>query len=296
MNRFAVLDAPSVLGLRPTGVEYLPRALRSAGLLGALPADDMGMVSPPAYSALRDAETQVLNPVAIHDYSLALADVVQPMLAQGRFPLVLGGDCSILLGTMLALRRLGRYGLFFLDGHADFYHPTASPTGEVADMELALVSGRGPEILTNLQGLCPLIRDEDVVVFGYRDGEEYRDAGSQDVRTTGMQVFPLATIRERGVVATTEAALRQLTRQGVDGCWVHLDVDVLHDEEMPAVDYRLPGGLHFAELRDVLQLVYRSGQAVGMEVTIFNPQCDEDGHLAQQLVRCIAEGLGGAGH
>ncbi|MHB0938335.1 MAG: arginase family protein [Armatimonadota bacterium] len=210
MSHFTVLDAPSILGLRPTGVEYLPLALKAAGLIRELDADYLGGVSPPAYSPKRDETTQVLNPQAIHDYSISLADAVQPLLAQGRFPLVLGGDCSILLGNMLALRRLGRYGLFFIDGHADFYQPEASPTGEVADMELAFVTGRGPDILTDLQGMRPLVRDEAVVVFGYRDEDEYTAAGSQDIRASDMHLFPLVRIREVGVVAAVHARLQAL--------------------------------------------------------------------------------------
>lgn len=291
MNHFAVLDAPSILGLRPTGVEYLPLALKAAGLIRELDADYLGAVPPPAYSAIRDEATHLLNPRAIHDYSLSLADAVQPVVARGQFPLVLGGDCSILLGTMLALRRLGRYGLFFIDGHADFYQPEASPTGEAADMELALVSGRGPDILADLQGLRPLVRDEDVVVFGYRDEEEAAAAGSQDIRSSAMHLFPLTQIRKVGVVAAVDAGLQQLARQAPDGFWIHLDVDVLHDDEMPAVDYRLPGGLRLFELREVLRTLHLSGRAVGLDVTIFNPLLDGDGRLACQLVRCLAGGL-----
>ncbi|MHB9105924.1 MAG: arginase family protein [Armatimonadota bacterium] len=291
MSHFTVLDAPSILGLRPSGVEYLPLALKAAGLIRELDADYVGAVPPPAYSTTRDETTQVLNPQAIRDYAVSLADAVQPLLAQGRFPLVLGGDCSILLGNLLALRRIGRYGLFFLDGHADFYQPEASPTGEVADMELAFASGRGPAILTDLEGLRPLVRDEDVVVFGYRDEDESAEAGSRDIRASEMHLFPLALIREASVIAAANAGLRQLARQALDGFWIHLDVDVLHDEDMPAVDYRLPGGLRFYELREALRLLHLSGHAVGMDVTIFNPLLDRDGRLSYALVRCIAGGL-----
>ena len=98
------------------------------------------------------------------------ADVV----GRGEFPILLGGDCSILLGSTLALRRRGRYGLLFIDGHADFYQPEANPNGEAASMDLAFATGHGPELLTNLEGLRPLVRDEDVVAFGFRDAEEQR--------------------------------------------------------------------------------------------------------------------------
>ncbi|HEV8456240.1 MAG TPA: arginase family protein, partial [Gemmatimonadales bacterium] len=121
MPRFAVIDAPSVLGLRPTGVEHLPGALKAAGLLAALNADYAGQVEPPPYDPGRDPETLILNPDALRAYALRLAAAVADVLRQGRFPLVLGGDCSNIIGIMLALRRARRYGLCFIDGHADFY-------------------------------------------------------------------------------------------------------------------------------------------------------------------------------
>src|SRR5690606_17890601 len=161
--------APSVLGLRPTGVQDLPRALLDAGLPDRLRAADGGRIDAPPYNPQRDPDTGVLNPYGIARYSVDLAGAVGGVLDRGGFPVVLGGDCSILLGTLLALRRRGRYGLWFIDGHTDFYQPSAEPNGEVASMDLALVTGRGPRVLTDLEGLGPLVRDEDVVAFGFRD-------------------------------------------------------------------------------------------------------------------------------
>ena len=103
---------------------------------------------------------------------MALADAVGDVMDRGEFPVVLGGDCSILLGNLLALKRRGRYGLLFIDGHADFYNPEANPNGEAASMDLAFATGRGPDVLTNIEGRRPLVNDEDVVAFGYRDAEE----------------------------------------------------------------------------------------------------------------------------
>ena len=137
-----------------------------------LDAQYAGAVIPPPYSSKRDQKTRILNDTGVRDYSIQVADSIQKLLDEKRFPIVLGGDCSILLGNLLALRRLGRYGLFFIDGHADFYQPQASPTGEAADMELALASGRGPQILSNIEGRKPLVREEDIVLFGNRDGKQ----------------------------------------------------------------------------------------------------------------------------
>ena len=150
--QFTIIDAPSILGLRPTGVEYLPEALKAADIMERLNADYAGRVSPLPYNSERDKLTLLLNPDSIKAFSLQLADRVSSVISRGRYPIVLGGDCSILIGNLLALRCMGRFGLFFIDGHADFYQPEASLTGEVADMDLAIVSGRGPDVPNQYQG------------------------------------------------------------------------------------------------------------------------------------------------
>jgi arginase len=143
MTRYAILEAPSVLGLSPSGVQHLPRALLSRGLAERLGARHAGRIEPPAFDPQRDAETGMLNPAAIVEYARRLADGVAELLAAGELPIVLGGDCSILLGGLLALRRRLRPGLLFLDGQADFYQPEAEEKGEAASMDLALATGRG---------------------------------------------------------------------------------------------------------------------------------------------------------
>jgi arginase len=294
LAQFTIIDAPSILGLRPTGVEYLPEALKAAGLMSELRAEYGGRVSPLPYSSERNKLTLLLNPDSIRLFSLQLADAVTSVLRKKQFPLVLGGDCSILLGNLLALRRLGKYGLFFIDGHADFYQPEASPTGEVADMDLAIVSGRGPDILTNIDGLKPLVRDDDIVVFGYRDAEQAASYGSQDVRDTNMHVFDLKSVRKFDTVsAAASQALDILASNEIYGFWIHLDADVLEDLIMPAVDYRLAdgGGLSFSELSDLLKTLLGSGRAVGMDITIFNPRLDLDGSITRRFVSSLVQGL-----
>lgn len=294
MAQFTIIDAPSILGLRPTGVEDLPEALKTAGLMSELRAEYGGRVSPLPYSSERNKLTLLLNPDSIRLFSLQLADTVTSVLRKKQFPLVLGGDCSILLGNLLALRRLGKYGLFFIDGHADFYQPEASPTGEVADMDLAIVSGRGPDVLTNIDGLKPLVRDDDIVVFGYRDAEQAASYGSQDVRDTNMHVFDLKSVRKFDTVsAAASQALDILANNEIDGFWIHLDADVLEDLIMPAVDYRLAdgAGLSFSELSDLLKTLLGSGRAVGMDITIFNPRLDLDGSITRRFVSSLVQGL-----
>jgi len=293
LAQFTVIDAPSILGLRPTGVQCLPEAFKAAGLISKLRAEYGGQVFPLDYNPERDKSTLLLNPDSIRVFSLQLADAVTSVLSKKRFPLVLGGDCSILIGNLLALRRLGKYGLFFIDGHADFYQPEASPTGEVADMDLAIVSGRGPDILTNIDGLKPLGQDQDVVVFGYRDAEQAASYGSQNIRDTKMHLFDLQYVRKTGTITVAASqAVEILVNDELDGFWIHLDADILDDSIMPAVDYRLGGGgLNFAELSELLKTLVSSGHAIGMDITIFNPQLDLDGSITRRFVSSIIRGL-----
>jgi arginase len=287
----AIVEAPSHLGLRAEGVEALPAALLAAGLAERLDARRAGGLPAPDYDPRIDPKTGMLNPGGLRDYSPRLADAVAAVLDRGEFPIVLGGDCSILLGNALALRRRGRYGLLFLDGHADFYQPEAEPTGEAASMDLALVTGRGPEIVTNLEGRRPLIRDEDVVVFAFRDADVAAAEGSQPL-PPNLRAIDLATVRKQGAECAAREALAHLEREdGPAGFWIHFDADVLDDAVMPAVDYRLPDGLSWGELSGVLRAAVASPRAVGLEVTIFNPTLDSDGQIARGLVDALAAGL-----
>jgi arginase len=287
----AIVEAPSHLGLRAAGVEALPEALLAAGLAERLGARRATRLAIPAFDPTIDAATGLLNPRGLRDYASQLADAVGAVLDEGAFPIVLGGDCTILLGITLALRRRGRFGLLFLDGHADFYQPEAEPAGEAASMELALVTGRGPDLVTNLEGQRPLLRDEDLVVFGFRDADHAAAEGSRPLAPT-IYAKDLASVRERGVERAAGDALAHLERTGGPaGFWVHLDVDVLDDAIMPAVDYHLPDGLTWEDLIAVLRTAAASDHATGLDITIFNPTLDPDGRVARSLVDALVAAL-----
>lgn len=291
MPKYTIIDAPSILGLRPTGVENLPESLKKFGLMSKLNAEYAGCVKPSAsYDPYRDPKTLIMNADAIKEFSLQLAKVVGVEISRS-FPIILGGDCSIVIGALLGLRRVGRYGLFFIDGHSDFYQPQASTTGEVADMDLAIVTGRGPGILTDIDGLKPLVRDEDVVLFGYRDAEQSSSYGSQDVRDTGILALDFLKIRELKINTAALLAVSRMLKDELDGFWIHLDADVLDDRIMPAVDYRIEGGLDFSELSELLRIMVSSGRGVGISVTIFNPHLDPDGSIAKNFVSSLVAGL-----
>jgi arginase len=136
----------------------------------------------------------------------------------------------------------------------------------------------------------PLVRDEDVVQFGQRDAEEAMQYASQDILATNIHVYDLTVVRKLGIDRAAAQAIEILQRPVLAGFWLHLDVDVLDDAIMPAVDYRIPDGFSFAELRTVLCLALASGRIVGMDVTIFNPRLDIDGSIARKLVTTLVEG------
>jgi arginase len=231
-KRISVLDAPSNLGLKPPaegkepGVKQMAAAIRSRGLLQRLGAVDAGTVEAPAYLDSLDVCLGIRNAEGLAIFAKALAVRIRELLERNRFPLVLGGDCSILLGSTLALRKLGRYGLLFVDGHTDLLTPSDSITGGAAGMDLALVTGTGPELLTNIDGQKPYVRPEDTVLFGYRWPESESIARPSDP----MRSFSLDAIRAYGVASSAAAAVSYLESAPTLGFWLHLDVDVLSPE------------------------------------------------------------------
>jgi arginase len=285
----SIVDAPSVLGLFPHGVETLPDALHRRDIAGRLGVSRLRSLTPPAYSPERDPATGINNAAGIVAFARTLADTVTDELDAGAFPLVLGGDCTIVFGPLLALASRGRPGLLFLDGHADFAHPQDEPSGEAASMDLALATGHGPIVFGTFD---PLIDDDRVAVLGYRvhgDGTD-RNRGVH-VRDTAITAIDLDDMRRRGVTRATADAIEVVAREDLSGFWIHLDVDVLDDDLMPAVDYRTPGGLSWEELTFVVKSALATGRAIGMDVAIFNPRLDPGGHLAERLVAFLVDCL-----
>ena len=292
-----VVDAPTNVGLSPPGpgrepgVCALASALRVNGIVSRLGAADGGAVKSPQYKPEIDPSTGVLGGEALRSFSLDLAELVGAVVQEGKFPFVLGGDCSILIGNMMALRRRGRFGLVFIDGHLDFRHPGNSELiGAAAGADLALVSGRGPDRLANIDGLGPLVRDDDIVALGEReDYPEWRD-----IHDTDITVWDLWKMRSLGVNRVALKTLEKMESSGVEGFWVHLDADVLDDAIMPAVDSRQPGGLSYTELIELLRPLLGSPLAAGMQVTIFDPELDRDGKIAAKFTDALIEAFSSA--
>jgi arginase len=268
------------------GVYKLAGALRDNRLLERLGSADGGVVLAPRYQAQWEPGDGVRNGPAIERFSLRLADRVTALLDQDAFPVVLGGDCSILLGNMLALRRRGRYGLVFVDAHSDFRHPgNADFVGAAAGEDLALVTGRG-NALANLEDRRPLVGDSDVFVIGVRRSDD----SLSELNTLGIPVRTSDEVRREGAAASAREALAHLEdTDNLDGFWIHCDVDVLDSAVMPAVDTPEPDGLEFDHLSELLRGLLAGERARGLEITIFDPDLDEDGELAEELTECVCD-------
>ena len=270
-----ILTAPTSLGNRPyehdgtaRWTDRGPARLRDEGIVRRLHARDLGDVPAASYRDFVRPPGGIRNEDLVLDHVRRIAGVLE---SEDDFTLILGGDCSVLLGSLLGLAR-GRLGLVFFDGHADFNTLDTTQTGGVAGMDLALATGRGTSELARLRGARPLVRDDDVVTVGVREAE-----------------FHGAPIR------AADSAEEVLDRIGARPFFVHVDVDVLDPAFMPFVDSPEPHGLHPDALAALLAPLVRHPNAVGMEMTIYDPRLDDDGRGAALLAGVLERAFEGTG-
>ncbi|MGH3312864.1 MAG: arginase family protein [Streptomyces sp.] len=265
---------------RPEGVARAPRALRDAGLISLLehrrPIRDAGDVDVGVLSPERDARSGLKSLDSLERVTASLRDAVAGSLRDGERPFVLGGDCPVLLGCLRGAADVaGEVGLLFVDGHEDAWAPDRSTTGEAADCELGLLLGLHRENLpSSLTRLLPSLDPGAVVALGPRDAEELAEhripsvAGRILLRTAD----DLGSSPDAPAVYARDATDRILRRAG--GWWLHVDLDVLSTDALPAVDYPQPGGLTWPELTALTTTALRAPDCLGMTVCIYNPDLD----------------------
>lgn len=290
MPRYTIINCPTPLGLWPSGVQLLGQTLLTHGLHVRLGAKRIIDVLPATYIREKDQTTGYLNGPAIQEQSLRLRDQVAEVWLDEQIPVLLGGDCSIVIGATLALRKHAGSALLYIDGHEDFYDGTdPSHSGEVADMGLAIVTGDAHPQLSDIDGLGPYVSAENAVAFGYRDTDEVNRAGGSRFQSSDVYKLSFSHLAEAGAQAGIDDALGHLSKS--PWCWVHFDTDVIDNDLNPAVDYRLPGGLLWTDVEQAVRAVRTSGKLAGLSVSIFNPRLDADGRVAMALVDCLVSGL-----
>jgi arginase len=293
-SRIGVVGAASSIGIRPYDdrpeprrLDEAPDVLRSLGLVARLGAVDLGTVRAAAYRDFVRPRGGVRNEAELVDYSRALAERVELALAEQDFALVLGGDCSIVLGSLLGARRHApRLGLVYIDAHADFASPSESITGSAASMCLAMAVGRGASPLARMAGAWPLVDGADVALLGRRDDDEPY-YGQQMLANLGLLDLPDAVLSERGAAAVAAAALDRVARPDLDGFWIHVDADVLDPQVMPAVDSPARGGPDVGVLAAMLRPLTEHPKALGMQLTIYDPALDPARESARKLATLL---------
>lgn len=292
MKNIVIINCPVNLGLiEPSpgmipGVAKLPDWLQKHGLEKALNPVAVHRINAPVYSMQIDPESGVRNADAIISFAKEQAQLIYRLLENNTLPIVVGGDCSILIGNALALKARGNYALLFLDGHTDFSWPGLSQTNAAAGMDLAIVTGNGHEKLVNIDGLGPYIKEECAWSFGNRD---YNKAYTDEIEKSPIHYFDLNRLRREGIANCVNQFLRFIQDDAIDGFWIHIDVDVLNDDLMPAVDSRQDGGLNFDEFKKVLVPLLAHQKISGLEITILDPDLDRDGGYAKSLIKSLAE-------
>jgi arginase len=285
-----VVGALSNVGARPyedgaaRDLHLAPDVLRERGLITRLRAIDMGDVAAPAYQDYAKPRHGVRNEAQLVTYSRALADRIAAAIAQGEFGLVVGGDCSVVLACLLGARKkIGdQVGLVYVDAHPDFVSGDEPHSGAVANMALALATGRGDSSLARLAGPGALVDDRRTALVGRRDAADQWPAALLAAKS--ILDVPSAQLRTDDWLELAAITLEQVAGPNSRGFWIQLDVDVLNPAMMGAVESPAPGGPTPAELVRFLTPLVRHPKALGLSVTAYDPALDPDRSCARQLI------------
>jgi arginase len=275
---WAVIGVPIDSVGRSGGTELAPAALRERGIVERLGASDRGDLDVRIRGDERDPATGVIGIDGVLATTVAVRGAVRDAIAAGTRPLLLGGCCTLVPGALAGLRdAVGAHGVAYLDGHVDVYDGWASPTGEAADMPLAVAFGVGPQPWMDAAG-GPTTVPEDVVVLGARDPEEAEDIAD-------LVAGPLAGLTVLGPTELDSVAVPDAP------FWIHLDVDVLDEREMPATDYLMPGGLGWEELAELMEPLCASPALAGLSLGCVNPEKDPDGTYLERTCTLLEASL-----
>jgi len=292
-HKVAVFGVPTAAGARQPGLERAPFALREAGLLEGLRAQGATVVNLSDLSLFpfrEDPDHPAARNASVVACALrAAADEMTRALAEG-FTIVLGGDCTLVAGTVAGARQaLGEpVGLIYVDANGDLNTPTTSPSGFLNGMALALALGRGPEEVIAAGGAPPAVLGEHVSLVGFRE----LDPGEREPLGELGLALPAEAARRLGMRVTAALALDGVGNQ--DGpVLVHLDVDTIDPAEMPAKEALTAGpGLSLAEVSDLLTALVASPRVVALELAEFQPLRDPDGVYARRIVELITRAVG----
>lgn len=293
-----IIGVPLDLGASRRGTDVGPSALRIAGLGAALRR--MGYevaleedIPAPAMETRRSEDKHARYKPQILDVCTRLAKRVKEVVDAGDFPLVLGGDHSIAMGTVAGTaahfhETEQSIGLIWFDAHGDMNVPESSPSGNIHGMPLAHLLGKGDDDLKNILGFSPKVKPENVALIGIRA----IDAGERKIiRDSGIHAFTMREIDEHGMAAVARRAL-EVVNDGTAGFHVSFDVDGCDPTVIPGSGTLVPGGVSFREAHLLLEYCADNGRLLSMEIVELNPFLDERNISAKRALELILSAMG----
>ncbi len=297
-STIAIVGAPLDLGAGRRGVDMGPSALRLAGLNQKLSTlgyeiEDLGNVSVAQQESTPSSidNAKYLPQIAVTCGKLAAK--VESAVEVGKFPLVLGGDHSIAVGTVSGVsgafrKRSASIGLIWVDAHADMNTPETSPSGNVHGMPLACCVGRGPRELTDIFDYCPKVDGKNVALVGIRDVDITE---RPIVRESGVTAFTMRDIDELGLREVMKRAIA-IASQGTAGFHLSFDMDFVDPMEAPGVGTPVRGGVTYREAHLAMETICDCSRMVSMEIVEVNPVLDEVNRTALLGVELVMSAMG----
>jgi arginase len=293
-----IIGVPLDLGASRRGTDVGPSALRIAGLGNALRriGHDVALeedIPAPAMETRRSEDKKARYKPQILDVCTRLAKRVKEVMDAGEFPLVLGGDHSIAMGTVAGtaahFREHGQsIGLIWFDAHGDMNIPGVSPSGNIHGMPLAHLLGKGDEDLKRILGFSPKVKPENVALIGVRDIDAHE---RQIIRDSGIHAFTMREIDEHGMAAVSRRAL-EIVNEGTTGFHVSFDVDGCDPTVIPGSGTLVPGGVSFREAHLLMEYVADDGRLLSLEIVELNPFLDERNISAKRALELILSAMG----
>jgi len=297
-KKIRVIGVPLDLGQSRRGVDMGPSAVRVAGLEARLEAighvvEDGGNVSVAIPEQKKEGSANAKYLKEITATCTKSAELVLKTLEEGKVPLVLGGDHSVAAGTVAGVaefyrRQNQRIGLIWIDAHSDINTPDTSPSGNVHGMPLGAIMGLGPTELANIFNFSPKVQPENCVLVGIRDVDAHE---KENIRKSGIEVFTMRDIDERGMRAVMEEALRMAGR-GTAGYHVSLDMDWIDPEDAPGVGTPVWGGATYREAHLAMEIISDHGRMLSLEIVEVNPVIDEHNQTADLAVELTLSAFG----
>jgi len=295
MNKLSIIGVPMDLGQTRRGVDMGPSAIRYAGVIERIEnigysVEDKGNIEIALAERVHsDENTNLKNLKAVADASERLAQTVSDVITNKRFPLVLGGDHSIAIGTLAGVsRHYKNLGVIWYDAHGDLNTADTSPSGNIHGMPLAASIGIGDDALTRIGGYTPKVKPENIVIIGARSLDE----GEKElIKEKGIKVYTMHEIDRMGMTKVMEETILYL-RDKTDGVHLSLDLDGLDPHDAPGVGTPVIGGISYRESHLAMEMLAESQLITSAEFVEVNPILDERNKTATVAVALMGSLLG----